>query len=125
MKNITRSCIALLLMLGTLGLAEAQPSASTAAGVSSYRVAQTFQVGGEGNWDYLTVDPDHQLLFVPRSTHTMVVDATTGRTVADIPGQKRNHGVALVPRFGRGFISDGTDAAVEIFDLQTYRVIGK
>lgn len=40
-------------------------------------VSQTFQVGGEGGWGYLTVDPKHKLLYVPRSTHTMVLDANT------------------------------------------------
>jgi hypothetical protein len=47
----------------------------------------------------------------------MVLDANTGKTIADIPGQKRNHGVALVPSAGRGFITDGEDASVTVFDL--------
>src|SRR5208282_1648532 len=44
---------------------------------------------------------------------------------ADIPGQKRNHGVAIVASAGRGFITDGTDASVTVFDLKTYAVLGK
>ena len=55
----------------------------------------------------------------------MVLDANTGKTVADIPGQKRNHGVAIVPSAGRGFITDGADASVTVFDLKTYAVLGK
>jgi DNA-binding beta-propeller fold protein YncE len=90
-----------------------------------YHISRTFHVGGEGGWDYLTVDADHKLLYVPRSTHTMVLDARTGKGVADIPGQKRNHGVAIVPSAGRGFITDGSDASVTIFDLKNYRVLGK
>jgi hypothetical protein len=93
--------------------------------VGTYRVAETYHIGGTGSWDYLTVDAEHRLLFVPRSTHTMVLDASTGKTVADISGQKRNHGVALVPAVGRGFISDGDDASVVVFDLKTYQVLGK
>jgi DNA-binding beta-propeller fold protein YncE len=105
--------------------AQAQPSASTPGGTGPYHVSQTFPVGGEGGWDYLTVDPEHKLLYVPRSTHTMVLDASTGKTVADIPGQKRNHGVAIVASAGRGFITDGEDASVSVFDLKTYAVLGK
>ena len=90
-----------------------------------YHVSQTFHIGGDGAWDYLTVDPEHKLLYVPRTTHTMVLDATTGKTVADIPGQKRNHGVAIVPSAGRGFITDGSDSSVTVFDLKTYAVLGK
>jgi hypothetical protein len=47
----------------------------------------------------------------------MVIDAETGKTIADIPGQKHNHGVALLPETGRGFISDGSGSIV-IFDLK-------
>src|SRR5262249_49331604 len=75
--------------------------------------------------DYLTVDGEHKLLYVPRSTHTMVLDAKTGKKVGDIPGQQRNHGVALVPKAGRGFISDGRDGSVTIFDLKTNQALGK
>ena len=53
----------------------------------------------------------------------MVIDADSGKTLADIPGQKHNHGVALVPEVGRGFISDGSGAVV-IFDLKTNAVLG-
>ena len=55
----------------------------------------------------------------------MVLDAATGKTVADIPGQQGNHGVALVPGVGRGFITDGKDGSVTIFDLKTSAVLGK
>jgi len=109
----------------TGSFAQAQPSASPAATAGPYRVAQIFHIGGAGGLDYLTVDPQGKLLYVPRSTHTMVVDAASGKTVADIPGQRRNHGVAIVPRAGRGFISDGQDASVTIFDLKTNKVLGK
>jgi DNA-binding beta-propeller fold protein YncE len=105
--------------------AQAQPPESANGDSGPYHISQTFHVGGEGGWDYLTVDPDHKLLFVPRSTHTMVLDASTGKTVGDIPGQKRNHGVAIVPSANRGFITDGADASVTVFDLKNYVVVGK
>jgi hypothetical protein len=88
-------------------------------------VIKTFQIGGQGGWDYLTVDAQTHRLFVPRTTHTMVIDTESGTIVADIPGQKNAHGVALVPASGRGFISDGGgDGAIVIFDLKTYAVLG-
>ena len=92
---------------------------------TDWQVVKTFQIGGSGGWDYLTVDPQTHRLYVPRTTHTMVIDADSGRTVADIPGQKNAHGVALAPAAGRGFISDGGgDGAIVIFDLKTYAVLG-
>jgi DNA-binding beta-propeller fold protein YncE len=93
---------------------------------ANWNVVKTFQVGGEGGWDYLTVDPTGHRLFVPRSTHTMVIDSETGNVLGDIPGQKIAHGVAVVPKVGRGFVSDGGgDGAIVVFDLKTYAVLGK
>jgi DNA-binding beta-propeller fold protein YncE len=93
---------------------------------TNWEVEKKLKIGGEGAWDYLTVDPKTHRLFVPRSTHTMVIDADSGKTLGDIPGQKIAHGVAIVPEVGRGFISDGGgDGAVVVFDLTTYAVLGK
>jgi len=89
-------------------------------------VVKTMPIGGQGSFDYLTVDPATHRLFVPRSTHTLVIDADSGKTLGDIPGQKNAHGVAIVPEVGRGFISDGGgDGAIVVFDLKTYAVLGK
>jgi hypothetical protein len=91
------------------------------AAQGTWAVEKTLHIGGEGGWDYVTLDANAHRLYVPRSTRTMVIDVESGKTIADIPGQKHNHGVALVPSAGRGFISDGAGAIV-IFDLKTNAV---
>jgi hypothetical protein len=92
---------------------------------TDWEVTKTFQIGGQGGWDYITLDPQTHRLYVPRSTHTMVIDSESGKTITDIPGQKNAHGVAIVPEAGRGFISDGGgDGAIVIFDLKTNAVLG-
>src|SRR3984893_7644068 len=92
---------------------------------TDWKVVKTFQIGGQGAWDYLTVDPQTHRLYVPRTTHTMVIDAESGRIIADIAGQKNAHGVALARGPGRGFISDGGgDGAIVVFDLKTSAVLG-
>ncbi len=92
---------------------------------STWKVANTLHVGGDGGMDYLTVDPQTHRLFVPRTTHTLVLDADSGKGLGDIPGQKNAHGVAIVPSVGRGFITDGGgNGAIVIFDLNTYAVLG-
>jgi len=95
-----------------------------AAAQGTWAVENTFHVGGDGGMDYITLDAQNHLLYVPRSTHTMVIDADSGKTIADIPGQKHNHGVALAPEAGRGFITDG-EGSVVIFDLKTNAVLGR
>src|SRR5712692_7221412 len=116
--RITKPIVTALTLLFIAGLLPALAE-------SDWQVEKTFQIGGQGGWDYLTVDPRMHRLYVPRSTHTMVIDSASGKTIADIPGQKIAHGVAIVPESGRGFISDGGgDGAIVIFDLKTYAVLG-
>ena len=95
-----------------------------AAAQGTWAVENTFHIGGEGGMDYITVDAQSHRLYVPRSTHTMVIDADSGKTIADITGQKHNHGVAIAPEAGRGFITDG-EGSVVIFDLKTNAVLGE
>jgi DNA-binding beta-propeller fold protein YncE len=114
-KLIISTALAVLLLAGLM----------LAATHTQWEVAKTFQIGGTGGWDYLTVDSQTHRLYVPRGTHTMVIDSESGKTVADIPGQKIAHGVAVVPEAGRGFISDGGGAgAIVIFDLKSNAVLG-
>src|SRR5579884_990556 len=94
-------------------------------GQANWAVINTIHIGGDGGWDYVTVAPDTHRLYVTRSTHTQVIDSESGKLIADIPGQKRSHGVALVPRAGRGFISDGGGSgAIVIFDLKSNAILG-
>ncbi len=92
----------------------------------SWHVATTFHPGGDGGWDYVTVDGPNHRFFVTRATHTQAIDTRTGKLLADIPGQVRSHGVALVPQLNRGFITDGGGSgAILVFDLKTYKVLGR
>jgi hypothetical protein len=92
---------------------------------TDWEVVKTFPIGGTGGWDYVTLDPQTHRLYVPRGTHTMVIDSESGKTIADLPGQKIAHGVAIVPSAGRGFISDGGGAGgIVIFDLKTNAILG-
>src|ERR1017187_7239679 len=92
---------------------------------ANYSVLNTFHIGGEGAWDYVTIDSAGHRLFVTRTTHTQAIDTTTGKLLGDIPGQVRSHGVAIVPRLNRGFITDGGGkGAIIVFDLKTYAVLG-
>lgn len=114
----TRLALTAALLLSTAALAvSAQPH---------WSVKQTFPVGGEGGWDYVTVDAANHRLFVTRSTHTQAVDTDSGKLLGDITGLKGAHGVALVPRLNRGFITDGGGSgAIVVFDLKTYAVLGR
>jgi DNA-binding beta-propeller fold protein YncE len=88
----------------------------------TYKVTNTFQIGGEGGWDYSIVDPATHLLYTSRGNHTQVIDTTTGKVVADMP-KCGAHGIALVPDLNKGFTSDGRANTVTAFDLKTHAVL--
>jgi YVTN family beta-propeller protein len=88
---------------------------------SGYHVVKQFKLGGEGGWDYLTIDPKTRRLYISRSTHVMVVDADTGAVVGDIPDTAGVHGIALVPELDKGYTSNGRASTVTVFDLKTLK----
>lgn len=101
--------------------AAAQPANTP---VPEYRVLTRFGLGGEGRWDYLTVDPDAHRLYAARSTHVMVLDTNSGTMIGDIQDTEGVHGLALAPGLGRGFTSNGRANTSTIFDLKTLKVLG-
>jgi len=113
-RNIFAGLLIAVVSFGVSGSAVAQ---------GNWAVEKTFHIGGDGGMDYITADAQNHRLYVPRSTHVMVIDADSGKTIADIAGQKHNHGVAIAPEAGRGFITDG-EGSVVIFDLNTNAVLG-
>jgi DNA-binding beta-propeller fold protein YncE len=93
--------------------------AAVPAFAQQFKVTDQVKLGGDGGWDYLTYDKDGQRLFITRGSHVMVVDAKSLKVAADIPDLSGIHGVALAPEFNRGFVSNGGDNTVTVFDLKT------
>ena len=104
----------LLLVLTTALFAAAFPGFA-----QQLQIADRVTLGGDGGWDYLTYDADGHRLFITRGSHVMVVDASTLKVSGDIPDLSGIHGVALAPALNRGFVSNGGDNTVTIFDLKT------
>jgi YVTN family beta-propeller protein len=108
--------LALLIGNGvTIRAADAKPT--------GYHLLKKTTVGGEGGWDYLTVDPQAHRLYLSHGTHVVVVDSETGATVGDILNLPGVHGIAIAPALGRGFTSNGRENTVTIFDLKTLKEI--
>lgn len=107
----------LLLTMAALVLPAISPA-------QSFKVAK-YSIGGDGGTDYLTAEPGTGRVFVSRSTHVMVVEGATGKVIGDIPDTPRNHGIALAPKSGHGFITSAGDSTVTMFDLTSLAVIKK
>src|SRR6202049_926541 len=100
-------------------------AAAVAAAGPGYHIMATYKLGGDGGWDYLTVDAAARRLYISRATHVMVVDADSGKSVGDIADTPGVHGIALAPELGRGFVSNGREGTVSIFDLKTLATSSK
>jgi YVTN family beta-propeller protein len=92
---------------------------------SYYKIANKYHLEGDGGWDCLTVDDSTGRLFVSHGTIVQVVDTKTGKLVGTIPNTIGVHGIALAQEFNKGFISNGKDSSVTIFNLKTLEFITK
>src|ERR1700732_5041031 len=100
-------------------------AAAVAAAGPGYHIIATYKLGGDGGWDYLTLDARARRLYISRATHVMVVDADSGKSVGDIADTPGVHGIALAPELGRGFVSNGREGTVSIFDPKTLATSSK
>ena len=96
----------------------AQPS-------DSYRITHTYTLGGDGSWDYIVPDPPNHRLFIGRQNRVMVVDENTGSLLGEVTGIQGAHGTAVAHTSGHGFATSGNDRSVLMFDLKTFKVLGR
>src|ERR1700722_8127200 len=76
-------------------------------------------------FDYITVDSAARRVYISHGTEIKVINADSGTLIGNITGLKQDHDVAVAGEFGRGFISDGAQGKVIIFDLKTLKVTGE
>jgi DNA-binding beta-propeller fold protein YncE len=90
----------------------------------TYRITHTFTLGGDGSWDYVVPDPASHRVFIGRQNRVMVVDENGG-LLGEVPDIHGAHGTAIAPGTGHGFATSGNDGSVVMFDLQTYKPLGR
>jgi DNA-binding beta-propeller fold protein YncE len=113
------------LIIGSLLLGVFTASGATTV---AYHLAKAYKFGaapgGRRYFDYITVDPASRRIYLSHGTEVLVVNADTGALEGKISGLEFSHGVALVPGLGHGFITDGEQGTIVLFDLKTLKVIG-
>ena len=111
-----------MLLLSALALGSAYAMAQGAGG---YHQIHEYKLPGDTGWDYLNMDAASRRLYVSRGTHVQVVNIDTGKLEGDITDLKGVHGIALDKTNKKGFISDGRDNSVVVFDLDSLKSTGK
>lgn len=110
MRRLTLTALAVIL-----------PVAAISAAATGYHITGEIVIGGEGGWDYLTVDSAARRLYVSHQSHVVVVDVDANKVVGDIPDTPGVHGVAVASDLGKGFVSNGRGNNVTVFDLKTLK----
>jgi DNA-binding beta-propeller fold protein YncE len=100
-------------------------TALLAQSTSSYRVTHTYSLGGDGSWDYVVPDPPNHRVFIARQDRVMVVDEDKGTLLGEVTGINGAHGTAVAESTGHGFATSGNDQSVVMFDLKTFKVLGR
>jgi DNA-binding beta-propeller fold protein YncE len=111
-----------LLLFGMPLAAQVAPiPAPTRLSGNPFFIRKTWLVGGAGNWDYLTIDPAAQRLYIAHGRAVQVVDLTSGSLLGAIDGLQDAHAIALDDLDSNGYISDGPAGAVVVFDRHSLK----
>jgi YVTN family beta-propeller protein len=94
-----------------------------AAYAEGYHEITRFKLGGDGGWDYLTVDADARRLYIARTNRVMVIDADSGKLLGEVTGLDGAHGIAIVKEQGKGFATSGKSGEVIAFDLKHFEIL--
>ena len=113
LDRLTRLFCALMLAGAVVSVAD------SAHAQKPYKVEQRWVIGGDGTWDYLTVDSAAQKLYIAHQKQVQVVDLATGKLTGTIDGLTKAHGIVILPDGKTGFLSDGGANKVVAFDTAT------
>ena len=94
------------------------------AAAPAWTITDRIHVGGEGGWDYLTFQPETNRLFVSNAKQVVVIDLKTKAIIGSIEAAQACMGLPATD-LGCGFISNGADGTVTVFDLNRSKVITK
>jgi YVTN family beta-propeller protein len=84
-----------------------------------YHLLKKTVIGGEGGWDYLSLDVARGHLFIAHNSQMEVYDINKDSVVTSIKNTEGVHGIAIASAEQHGFISCGKSNSVLMIDLNT------
>src|SRR5438477_7293398 len=90
-----------------------------------YKFFNEIRIGGEGGWDYVTIDPTARRLYLSQATKVVVVDLTKNAVIGEIADTPGVHAFVAVPELQRGFSSNGKESKSSVVDLTTLKTTSK
>lgn len=113
---------ALLLTLLAPGAFSTQAADATSP---NYKLIKEIPVGGDGGWDYLTVDTAGRRLYVSHASKFLVIDIDQDKVVGEVEDTPGIHGIAIAPEAKRAFSSNGRENKASIVDLESLKTLSK
>lgn len=91
--------------------------------VATYTVTKSVSLGSPDRWDYITVDPATQRVYVSHGDRVTVVDGNNGGLIGQVTGfPGGTHGIAISTVTGKGYSDDGEAGTIGAFDLKTLKI---
>jgi YVTN family beta-propeller protein len=117
MKKIIFASFTLVALSMAVGQLNAQ--------ASHYKLEKTFHIASSGGWDYITINPSSNKLYMSHGTQVNILDKITGDSLGVIANTNGVHGIAFINDLQKGYTSNGKTNDVTVFDLNTNAIITK
>lgn len=76
---------------------------------------------GDGKWDYMNIERDN--LYITHGDRIHIINLKTNQQIGEIDSLKGIHGIAIVNSLNKGYITNGTNNAITVFNNKTFKVI--
>jgi DNA-binding beta-propeller fold protein YncE len=124
MNKPLASCVPVYLAVGLLACAALmaqQIPGATELPSHPFFIKKTWPIGGEGSWDYLSLDSAASQLFIAHGAKVQVVNVESGALAGEVAGLSQVHSIALDETGQFGYISDGPLDQVTVFDRRSFQ----
>ena len=108
-----------------LGIFIVFAAAASFAADALYHFIKQIPIGGEGGWDYLSIDSAARLFYVTHATKVVVIDLEKENVIGEVADTPGVHGFAIASDLGLGFSSNGRESKASIVDLKTLKTLTK
>ncbi len=101
------------------GLALAMAAQASLAGTSGLKIVDEIKIGGDGGWDYVTIDANSHKLYVAHKTSIAAVDLQTKAVTAHFADANGAHIAVAVNQGASVLVTNGKSDQVTIHDAKT------
>ena len=84
---------------------------------SNYKLKNTFHIASAVGWDYITINPSSNKLYISHGMQVNILDKITGDSLGVIANTNGVHGIAFINDLQKGYTSNGRSIDVTVFDL--------